>query len=334
MSDDYYAILGLTKNATETQIKKAYKKLAVRYHPDKQNGKSPDDVKKSEDMFKKVSEAYQVLTDPKQRKMYDQFGKDGAPGQRMPSGHQFNNQDAFKIFEQFFPGSGMGGFSSFGPGSFRFSTSTSNEFDDMSSFRAKPMNMNNNRRSQKKRRSSDHTTQYRVNLEDFYNGQTQKIKVDYSVGSSRQSDILELNIQRGWRSGVTLTFNGKASCQEGETQGDLIVELVDKLDSHEKVGEFFIRRISVSPHLYVESSRPDSEKYADLVYTLPITLKEAQKGGKRQISHMDGRMVNVKFGQLEQSTDEIKIKNEGMPIRKKGRIVGNGNLYIRFVIAF
>src|SRR4030042_3356455 len=67
MAEDYYKILGLEKTATEADIKRAYRKLAHQYHPDKGNG----DEKK----FKEVSEAYQILSDPEKRKQYDQFGK-------------------------------------------------------------------------------------------------------------------------------------------------------------------------------------------------------------------------------------------------------------------
>ena len=66
---DYYKILGVSKNASQDEIKKAYRKLAVKYHPDKTKGD-----KKSEERFKEIGEAYEVLKDPEKRKKYDQLG--------------------------------------------------------------------------------------------------------------------------------------------------------------------------------------------------------------------------------------------------------------------
>lgn len=71
MGKDYYCILGIEKGATDEDIKKAYRKQALRFHPDK--NKSPQ----AEEKFKEVAEAYEVLSDPKKREIYDQFGEEG-----------------------------------------------------------------------------------------------------------------------------------------------------------------------------------------------------------------------------------------------------------------
>src|SRR5215216_3367475 len=71
---DYYEILGVAKNASEDDIKKAYRKLAMKHHPDRNQG---DDSKKSEDKFKEAKEAYEMLSDPQKRAAYDQYGHAG-----------------------------------------------------------------------------------------------------------------------------------------------------------------------------------------------------------------------------------------------------------------
>jgi curved DNA-binding protein CbpA len=89
-SDDYYKVLGISRDADENVIKKAYRKLAMKYHPDKNK---EEDAEKN---FKKVGEAYGVLSDKDQKQQYDQFGKSGIQG-----GHQMNPND---IFQSFFGG--------------------------------------------------------------------------------------------------------------------------------------------------------------------------------------------------------------------------------------
>ena len=73
---DYYKILGVDKGASDAEIKKAYRKVAMKYHPDK----NPGD-KEAEEKFKEAAEAYEVLRDPEKRQRYDQFGKEGVNGQ-------------------------------------------------------------------------------------------------------------------------------------------------------------------------------------------------------------------------------------------------------------
>ena len=77
---DYYEVLGVQKNATDDELKKAYRKLAIKYHPDRQQGKSDEEKKAAEEKFKEAAEAYDVLSNKDKRARYDQFGFAGAQG--------------------------------------------------------------------------------------------------------------------------------------------------------------------------------------------------------------------------------------------------------------
>ncbi|KAK7250278.1 hypothetical protein SO694_00007140 [Aureococcus anophagefferens] len=137
-SDDYYKVLGVHRSADDSQLKKAYRKLAIKYHPDK----NPDD-KRAEEYFKAVAERVDALSDPQKRAGYDRFGKDGAKaaeqGQDMGGmgqgfggfpggsrGPQMDGRRAQEVFSMFFGGDdpfasfGMGGFDG-GPGNIRVS---------------------------------------------------------------------------------------------------------------------------------------------------------------------------------------------------------------------
>lgn len=111
---DYYEVLGVAKTATPEELKKAYRKLAIKYHPDK----NPGD-KEAEEKFKEAAEAYDVLSDPEKRQKYDQFGHNmgpqGFPGSGFGGGHGFTMEDIFSQFGDIFGGHGgfdMGGFGS------------------------------------------------------------------------------------------------------------------------------------------------------------------------------------------------------------------------------
>ena len=119
---DYYEVLGVDKNASAADIKKAYRKIAIKFHPDRQGDKSDAEKKEAEEKFKEAAEAYAVLSDDQKRKQYDQFGFDG-PGGFGGSGGSggfggaggFSMDDIFSMLGDVFGGRG-GGFGGFGGG--------------------------------------------------------------------------------------------------------------------------------------------------------------------------------------------------------------------------
>lgn len=157
MAKDYYQTLGVEKNANEQEIKKAYRKLAHKYHPDKKDG--------DENKFKEVNEAYQVLSDPQKRKQFDQFGAG---------------------FEQAGFGGGQGGFSSqgfsfedlFQQGGFSFNGSSGGAFEDVFDMFG---GGSRGQSKQRTRRGSDIQVQATISLDEAHNGVSKKISVRKSV---------------------------------------------------------------------------------------------------------------------------------------------------------
>ena len=143
---DYYEVLGVGKTATADEIKKAYRKKAVQYHPDK----NPGD-KAAEEKFKEAAEAYEVLSDPQKRQRYDQFGHAGMGGASGFGGGGMNMEDIFSQFGDLFSewGMGGGGFSSFFGGGSRGG-------------------------GQRVRRGSDLRVRVRVTLEEIATGWTRR----------------------------------------------------------------------------------------------------------------------------------------------------------------
>ena len=144
---DYYEVLGVDKNASANDIKKAYRKLAIQYHPDK----NPGD-KEAEEKFKEAAEAYSVLSDADKKARYDQFGFEGVSGAGAGgfSGAGMDMNDIFSMFGDIFGGrGGFGGFGGFGGGS------------------AGPQ----------KHRGRDLRVKAKLTLQEIANGTTKKIKL-------------------------------------------------------------------------------------------------------------------------------------------------------------
>ena len=149
MKEDYYDILGINKGASAVEIKKAYRKKAIEYHPDK----NPGDAK-AEEMFKKAAEAYEVLSDPNKKARYDQYGHAAFEGGNGFGGGGMNMEDIFSQFGDIFGGAfggGFSGFSGFGGG------------------------------GQRRVKGSNLRIRVKLNLEEVANGVEKKVKVRRKV---------------------------------------------------------------------------------------------------------------------------------------------------------
>jgi curved DNA-binding protein len=197
---DYYKILGVNKTASETEIKKAYRKLAMKYHPDHTKGD-----KSAEETFKKISEAYAVLSDKEKRQQYDTFGSAGFQ-QRYSQEDIFKGSDFESILNELFGGSGR-----FGGGGrgMRFSFDGGGPFGGYQ------------RKQQAPPKGSDLEYELPLTLEDVVAG-TQKI---VSFQHKGQSEKITVKIPKGMISGKKLRIAGKGEPSPyGGPAGDLYIK--------------------------------------------------------------------------------------------------------------
>ena len=246
MGKDYYKILGVARDANEQEIKKAYRKMALKYHPDK--NKSPN----AEEKFKEVSEAYDVLSDKNKREIYDKYGEEGlkagAGGSSGGGGtngnfsytYHGNPHETFRMFfgdenpfENFFSFGGPGGPSRFS----HFSGPENMETDDDPfghSFGGFGMNRGYQGIPRQKKQDSAIVRELQVSLEDIYKGTTKKLKITRKVlnpdgKSSRMEDkILTIDIKPGWKAGTKITFPKEGDQTPNNVPADIVFIIKDK----------------------------------------------------------------------------------------------------------
>ncbi|ETN43297.1 chaperone DnaJ [Cyphellophora europaea CBS 101466] len=336
----FYEILGVSVDCTEAQLKTAYKKGALKHHPDK-NAHNPE----AADKFKDLSKAYEVLSDPQKRQLYDQFGEDGLEQGGMGGG----GMAAEDLFAQFFSGGGLGGgFGGMFGGGMR-------------------------EQGPKKARTIHHV--HKVSLEDIYKGKVSKLALQKSVICSscdgrggkegavrtcpgcqgagmktmmrqmgpmiqrfqtvcpdcqgegetiRDKDrckkchgkktvverkVLHVHVDRGVKTGHKIDFRGEGDQVPGVLPGDVQFEIEQK------------------PHARFQ------RKDDDIFYRAEIDLLTALAGGQIFIEHLDDRWMTVNIYPGEVITPgAIKVvKGQGMPSYRHHDF---GNLYIQFDVKF
>ena len=322
MKEDYYDILGISKNASESEIKKAYRKKAIKFHPDK----NPGD-KEAESNFKKAAEAYEVLGDQQKRSKYDQYGHAAFEGGQ-GFGQGMNMEDIFSQFGDIFGSAFGGGFSGgFGSG------------------------------AQGRSKGSDMRIRVKLTLEEIASGIEQKIKVPRKVqapgvkygscsnsngtgqivkiantilgrmqtsstcpscsgsgkvllnrppgsdsnGMIKKEETVSIKIPAGVEEGMQLKLNGKGNeSYSNGVSGDLLV-LIEE-ETHDK----FVRE---GQHLH---------------YDMYISISEAALGVSMELSLIDGK-ARIKLESGIQSGKTLRLRGKGLPSLNS---YGNGDLLV------
>lgn len=281
---DYYKTLGVVKTASQDEIKKAYRKLAVKYHPDKNEGN-----KEAEEKFKEIGEAYEVLKDPEKRKKYDQLGanwkqyENAGPG---TGGFNYSN----------FSGANQGGGSTFyyeGDLGDVFGNSGEGFSDFFKSFFGGSSGRTRSGFSSKQRafNGNDLRAEMEITLTEAYSGTARIL----SVGGEK----LRVKTKPGVYDGLELRIKGKGGLGvNGGTRGDIYIKIRVLPDA----------RYSVTG--------------SDLTLKTDVDLYTAVLGGKMEVETLSGK-VNVPVPAGSQNSSKLRLRGKGMPGYGKTGVAGD-----------
>ncbi|TPX57518.1 hypothetical protein PhCBS80983_g03775 [Powellomyces hirtus] len=319
-SSDYYKVLGIDRSADDAGVKKAYRRMALKYHPEKNLTKG------AIHQFMAIGEAYDVLTDAKRRAIYDQYGpnglKNGVPArdgfEGYPGGYQYHGSPD-ETFSQFFGGKNP--FADF----FAVHTATPGMSDSASAaptFGAKFGGLHG--MSRKTGEGSNPMNgpvqdppvenELLLSLEELYLGTVKKLKItrrvlnDDNTTTSNTEKLLTIDVRRGWRSGTRVTFPREGDQGPNKIPADIV---------------FVVKEV---PH-------PHFQRVGnDLVYAANISLSKALTGSIIEVKTLDGRLLKIPVNETVHPDYVKELQNEGMPISKDAD--KRGRLLIKFTISF
>ncbi len=312
MKDDFYDILGISKNASAAEIKKAYRKKAIEFHPDK----NPDDSK-AEEKFKKAAEAYEVLSDADKKSNYDQFGHQAFEGGGFGGGGGgMNMDDIFSQFGDIFGGGGFSGFGGFGG------------------------------QSQRRVKGSNLRIRVKLTLEEVANGVDKKIKVkrkkvaqgtSYKTcvtcnGHGQVTRIQNTILGRVQTASTCSTCGGTGQIidkkpSNADAQGMLLTEETVSIKIPAGVVEGMQLKVAgkgneapggngIAGDLLVaieEKPHPSLQREGDnLHYDLYISFSEAVLGTSKEIDTVTGA-VRIKIEPGTQSGKILRLRKKGIP---------------------
>jgi curved DNA-binding protein len=291
---DYYATLGVSRSASDDEIKKAFRKLARKYHPDVAKDKKAGEVK-----FKEINEAHEVLCDPQKRKRYDELGPNWqeeaadqspsgrqgrshhAPGNGQGNEFHFGGTGFSDFFEQVFSGGGRSGFSFNGDGA------DSSPFDQARS----PV------------QGTDVEGDILITLDEALNGAVREISLqsrDPRTGKS-ETEYLKVHIPAGVHEGQRIRVPGKGGVgQRGANPGHLFLRV----------------RLSAHPDFQVQGS--------DLYYDLDLAPWEGVLGTTVEVPTLKGK-VNVRISPGTNNGQKLRVRGHGLP---KGKNESPGDLFV------
>ena len=331
---DYYDVLGVQKNASDAEIKKAFRNLAKENHPDSNRGDEG-----AETRFKEINEAYENLKDPQTRAAYDQFGHAGTQAGGMGSG-----------------GFGGGGFSGSG-----FGGNFSDIFEDLFGDFAGRSSQNSNQKRQT--RGSDLRAEIRIDLKDAYFGATRELVInslaicDDCNGTGAAPGSSRSTCQHCGGSGSVRSTQGfftvERTCSVCNGKGYIIENPCGSCSGSGRVRKK--RKLSVniprgvddgtrirlggegeagenggpSGDLYVFISINDNEFFkrsdADLLSEVPIDFVTAALGGQIEVPTPDGKKIRISIPEGCQNNRQFRLKGKGMPVLQTNRL---GDLYV------
>ena len=336
---DYYEVLGVDKNASEEDIKKAYRKIAIKYHPDRNPGN-----KEAEEKFKEAAEAYDVLHDPQKRQQYDQFGFNGPMGGGFGGfgGASMNMDDIFSMFGDIFGGHGFGGF---GGGA----------------------------RRPQQHRGSDLRLKVRLTLEEINQGVVKKFKVRKDIpcqhchgsgaeaGSGTEqcptchgSGVITHTTQSIFgmmqTQGVCPTCGGegkviKNKCHECGGEGIVKGEEVVEINIPAGVAEGMVvnipgkgnagRKNGVNGDIQVLIEEEKNDTFIrdgnDLIYNLLLDFPTAALGGEIEIPTIEGNKLRVKIDSGTQPGKTLRLRGKGLQA-VQGYGSGRGDLVVNISV--